>query len=288
MAPPRSRLIAMTVALGLVAVLGVVWLVDAALTGGGDTVSESTTNPAATFSRTGTAGTTGPDDPDAPGGDTPGDTTTGAGTASAGTQTTAGETPGGGRKSVHYNGLHLDGQADDDSGCLTLINKTATAITVDRVSFFVVTGPVKPAVRSDAAHCYEEGDELDPPCVSYRVIEGRACLAGAILPQGALPGKYLVRAVADISFVCDNTTVDPCDKVPSWNGPPPKPNNPVKVSGTASPKSGLDLNMSVEGTEPEPQPDSSPSSQYSPPTDNPPTSEVTPSPDTDSPSEPEE
>ncbi|MFF7191491.1 hypothetical protein ACFZAR_41375 [Streptomyces sp. NPDC008222] len=124
--------------------------------------------------------------------------------------------------------MHLDG-TPDDAGCVTIINKTSTIGVIESVSFTVVDGPEKAAVRSDAAaHCEPTGD---PPCQEVRVKTGYQCLAGAVLPSNAPEGDYTVQPAVHFRYVCVNAEDAPCNEVKDWKGPPPTAESPVEVSG---------------------------------------------------------
>jgi hypothetical protein len=282
MPPSRVRTGILAGLLGLVAVLGVVWLVTTATTDGERTSGDGTpTTSAAT--PTGTDTDTGTETGTGTGTDTGTGTGTATGTATAGGRTSDGDGDGdgedGGRKSIEVNGLRIDGTGMGD-GCMTFINKTATAATIESVSFAVVAQPpgaAQPAVWSDnGAHCYGEGDELDDPCDGYRLIEGGQCTAGAVLAQGAAPGEYTISGVAHYSFLCDNAEISPCnDERIDWGGRLPSPQEPVLVRGASEP---LTTPLDVPGG---PEPDGPPEP------DSPPTSESSPQPDAPPPVEPE-
>ncbi|MFD7018089.1 hypothetical protein [Streptomyces sp. NPDC059928] len=294
MAPLRTRSIVLAVVLGLCAVLGIVWLVRSATISGQNTAGEGTNNSSsagsgtdspggrtpdnggtssgATGSGTGSPGGRTPDNGGAssgatgsgtgsPGGRTPDNGGASSGATSQGTATPGSTTPGGGgRRAIHVNGVRLDGNRND-SGCLTVINKTSTAATIDSVSFEVADGPARPAVRSDdAAHCSPTGD---PACRALQLVEGRQCLAGAVLPADAPDGEYTVTAVVHYTYVCDNTQNSPCSEVPDWGGPPPTPQAPVQISGSSS-THVPQLTMVVGGTDTSPSPGSPSPSGTSP------------------------
>ncbi|MFE4870723.1 hypothetical protein [Streptomyces sp. NPDC056682] len=272
MAPLRTRPIVLAVVLGLCAVLGIVWLVRSATISGQNTAGEGTNSSSSTASGTDSPGGRTPDNggtssgatgngTGSPGGRTPDNGGASSGATSQGAATPGGTTPGGGgRRAIHVNGVRLDGNRND-SGCLTVINKTSTAAMIDSVSFEVADGPARPAVRSDdAAHCSPTGD---PACRALHLVEGRQCLAGAVLPADAPDGEYTVTAVVHYTYVCDNTENSPCSEVLDWGGPPPTPQAPVQISGSSS-THVPQLTMVVGGTDNSPSPDSSSPSGTSP------------------------
>lgn len=289
MRPTRARPIALAIILGLVAVLGIVWLVRSATIDGQNAADEGPvssvtgsngTDPNADSSTGTDAGTGAGTDPNA-GTSRPGDGSSSSPSASQGTSTAGNSTPGGetrnsGRRSIHVNGVHLDGNRNGP-GCLTIINKTATAGTVDSVSFTVAAGPATPAVRSDdAAHCSPTGD---PACRGIKLTEGYQCVTGAVLPPDAPAGVYTVTAVVHFTYLCDNTQNSPCNEVSDWGGSPPTSQNPVTVTGSSS-NNVPQLTMTVGGAAEEDPPE-----EISPPSDDPPDPDSPPSPDTQSPEE---
>lgn len=276
MPPTRARPIALAVILGLVAVLGIFWLVRSATIDGQNASDEGPVS-----SVTGSNGT----DPNARTGTDPGTGTgrsddgdssspsTSQGTSTAGNSTPGGETRKSDRRSIHVNGVHLDGNRNGP-GCVTIINKTATAGTINSVSFTVTAGPATPAVRSDdAAHCSLDGN---PACRGINLTEGDQCVAGAVLPSDAPAGEYTVTAVVHFTYLCDNAENSPCNEVPDWGGSPPTSQNPVQISGSSS-NNVPTLTMSVGGAA-----EDSPPDEFSPPSDDTPVPDSPPSPDTDS------
>lgn len=265
----------MATVLGLVAVLGAVWLVRSATTHNSENAAGAHRTADSAGTSIVTDGTTrGPADGttdatiDSDGDGTPDSRTTGSGAASQGTSTDGGGTPQGGRTprhgrpSVRLNGVNLQGSGNSE-GCVTVINKTATPAVIESVSFVVVDGPARPAVHSDNGdHCYRaEGDERDDPCLGLRLVEGRQCLTGAVLAPGARTGEYTVQAVVHSSFLCDNDKIDPCSDVKDWGGPPPTPQDPVRVRCSSTVKA-LRSTIVVGGTSP--SPDDSPPRGTSP------------------------
>ncbi|MGA4838074.1 hypothetical protein [Streptomyces sp. G45] len=233
----RTRLVVMATALALVAALGIVWLVRSATTDGGSAAGDGATSPATPPDGTASGAPTG--------------TTTSA--ASGGVTPDGDRTRTSGRRSIRVNGLRLDG-SDDGDGCMTVMNDTATTLTVEGISFTAAGIRARPAVRSDnAAHCGG-----GPRCDGARLPPDGDCRAGAVLAPNAPPGEYEITPLAQISYVCDNAERSPCDKVPDWGGPPPTPRDPVLVRGVDS--RAPELNVTVEETGPPP----SPSSPYSP------------------------
>ncbi|WP_329331650.1 hypothetical protein OG866_02500 [Streptomyces sp. NBC_00663] len=246
MATTRARPIALAIILGLVAVLGIVWLVRSATTDGENAADKGTVSSASASNGNGNGNGNG-NDPDPDGGIRGTDPGTGSGTdrqddgsssstsASQGTSATGSSTPGGethksGRRSIHVSGVRLNGNGDRD-GCATIINKTSRPLTVKSVSFAVSKGPAKPAVSSDnAAHC--SGD--NPTCLGATVQEGDQCDAGAVLPPGVPNGTYKITTTVDFTCVCVDPENDPCDKVTDWGGPPPTPQYPLTISGPAA------------------------------------------------------
>ncbi|MEV1177970.1 hypothetical protein [Nonomuraea sp. NPDC049784] len=243
--------------LGLVAILGIVWLVGVATSNGAEPVAGSGTN----------APAGGPDTPDGST-DTPDGSTDD--TPDQGTGTDDGQPPGGGstpqeaqnnRHSVHWNGVRLDGSPGDD-GCVTIINKTSTVATIESVSFTVESGPGHATARSAPGHCERTGDPL---CQGVRVLTGYQCIAGAIITGDASDRPYVIQAVVHYRYMCVNVEDPPCDEVHDWGGPPPTAETPVEVSGTTAnnvPKfefyiggSGTPDGEDNSDTSPEPAPD---------------------------------
>ncbi|MEW2116929.1 hypothetical protein AB0945_17370 [Streptomyces sp. NPDC005474] len=276
MTTSRTRLAVMATVLGLIAVLGVVWLVKSATTGGQKTTGSGTDTSAARSTATSDAtdgGTTGSGDTTGNttgntkgsgqptgnatgGGQTTGNTTgsgqtTGSATGGGGRTPGGGKTPGGDKRSISVNGLRIDGNGHND-GCVTFINKTATPARITGVSFTKTSGAGHPTISSDkAAHCDGQQDgDADPPCDGLRLIEGNQCQAGAVLGPGA-HGHYKVDAVASYTFVCDNAEIDPCDRASEAGGPPPSPQNPVSISGKSEP---LGTELDAGGTPPDTPP----------------------------------
>ncbi|MFI2436988.1 hypothetical protein [Streptomyces sp. NPDC018693] len=273
MAPsrPGTRPLVLAVVLGLVAVLGVVWLVRTATIDGENTSGEKSTSSAEATDGSDPTGGDTPEDGGRDGSASAGQTKA---TAGSGTPSDGGRTDGG-RRSIQVNGVRLDG-ARNDPGCLTVINKTATAGTIENVSFVVVGGPARPAVSSDnAAHCDKTGD---PPCRGVRLVEGGQCLAGAVLAANAPQGTYTVEAVVHYSYLCDNTENAPCtrEEIPDWGGPPPTPQSPVLVRGTSStnvPRLTMVVGDTDDDTSEEDSPTPSETTTSTPsPQDTPPTS----------------
>jgi hypothetical protein len=162
---------------------------------------------------------------------------------------------------------------------VTVINKTATPAVIKSVSFRMANGSKTPAIQSDnGAHCFPDDDPLDrdPPCDGLRLVEGKQCLAGAVVAPGTPPGEYRVEAVTDATFLCDNDQIDPCNYVKDWHGPPPTPQAPVLVQIPGFTSKRLQSTIVVEGTGPSPSEDSS-----SP--DIPSVPEISPSAEVDSP-----
>lgn len=275
MATMRARPIALAIILGLVAVLGIVWLVRSATIDGENTAGKGTVSSAAASNGNG-------NDPDADGGIGGNDTGPGTGTdtgsaaASQGTSATGSSTPDGGtrkdgRRSIHVNGVRLDGNPSG-SGCATIINKTSTPATFNSVSFTVASGPAKPAVSSDnAAHC----SNGNPRCLGARVQEGYQCDAGAVLPPGSPNGRYVITTTVNFTYVCVDPENSPCDEVKDWGGSPPTPQDPVVISGSTSNK--VPPVTIVVGGEPEDNPED----EVTPAPDTP--ENVTPSPEDDQP-----
>ncbi|SNX55701.1 hypothetical protein SAMN06272735_0127 [Streptomyces sp. TLI_55] len=243
MATTRARPIALAIILGLVAVLGIVWLVRSATTDGQNAADEGAVSPAAASHG---------NDPDPDGGiggtGTADDGGSSSGAASQGASA-GGDTHRSGRRSIHVNGVHLDGNGSGD-GCATIINKTSTPGTFNSVSFAVASGPAKPAVTSDnAAHCSAD----NPPCAGARVQEGNQCDAGAVLPPGVPNGTYVITTTVNFTYVCVDPANSPCDEVKDWGGSPPTPQDPVVISGSTS--NNVPPVTIVVGGEPEDNPD---------------------------------
>ncbi|MCQ9181070.1 hypothetical protein KMT30_18885 [Streptomyces sp. IBSBF 2953] len=264
MQPSRAQLGIMATLLGLVAVLGVVWLVRSATTDNQSSAgSDSTTGSADARSNAS--------------GDGDGDVTANGGRSRPGEASNGAD--GGGTKSSSQgekhkngpyvpNGVNLQGNGDRD-GCVTVINKTSTPAVIESISFVIVDGHGGTAVHSDnGAHCFNEpGDEKPgPPCQGLKLIEGDQCLTGAVLASNAKPGEYTVEAVVHTRFRCDNDKIDPCNYVKDWGGRPPTKKAPVDVRGSGTSGSPLRATIVVKGPDSEP-PDDSPSSKSPSPHD---------------------
>ncbi|MFG2571494.1 hypothetical protein [Streptomyces sp. NPDC048481] len=227
MQPSRARLGIMASLLGLVAVLGAVWLVRSATTDSQSTASsDGTTGSAQQSNATGDAD--GDADVTADGGRSrPGEASNGA----------DGHTPGGGKpgkggqRSVTYNGLHLDGDAHG-FGCLTVINGTGTTALIKNVSFRV--SPAASIHSDNAAHCHDGEGGNAPPCNGKRLAKDQGCLAGGVLAPDTPPDYYTITAVVEYDFLCDNVKITPCDVLKKRGGPPPTPRDPVRLVGTTS------------------------------------------------------
>ncbi|MFI9564130.1 hypothetical protein [Streptomyces rishiriensis] len=275
MQPSRAQLGIMATLLGLVAVLGVVWLVRSATTDSQSTASGDGTTGSAHGQSNGT-------------GDGDGDVTADGGRSRPGEASngTDGQTPGGGEKhkdGPHVpNGVNLQGNGDRD-GCVTVINKTATPAVIESISFVIVDGPRGTAVHSDnGAHCYNNpGDEKPgPPCQGLKLIAGYQCLTGAVLASNAKDGEYTVEAVVHTRFRCDNDKIDPCNYVKDWGGRPPTKKAPVDVRSSGTSRSPLRATIVVGGPDSE-APDDSPASKSPSPPDG-----VSPPPDVSPESQP--
>lgn len=212
----RARLGVMATVLGLIAVLGVVWLVRSATTGsqktsgsGATTTDSTATSDATDGGTTGSGKTTGSGE------------TTGSATGDGSRTPGGGKTAGGGGRSVSLNGLRLDG-GDDGNGCVMFMNTYGTAAHIESVSFTVThgpTGPGSPALRSDnAAHCPKTST-----CDGARLVKGGQCEAGTVFPSDAQAGEYTIDALATFTFLCDNATTEPCKHASKAGSPPPTP-----------------------------------------------------------------
>jgi hypothetical protein len=197
-----------------------------------------------------------PDDGSATG--TPGDSTGQGKDADGGQPAGDRSTPPGtrnNRRSVHWNGVHLDGSPGDD-GCVTIINKTSTVGTIESVSFTVQSGPGRATARSAPGHCDPTGDPL---CQGVRLRAGSQCLAGAIITGDASDRPYVIQAVVRFRYLCVNVEDAPCDEVRDWGGPPPTAEAPVEVSGqTSNNVPRFDYYIGDSGTSPEESPTPSP------------------------------
>lgn len=237
----RLRVLIMTGVLGLVAVLGIVWLVGAATGNGAEPLAGTGANVpgGGVESSRGSTGDVPDDSTDAPRGtpDDPGGSTGGLPGQDTGVDD---EQPLGrdstppasrnDRRSVNWNGVRLDGSPGDD-GCVTIINKTSTVGTIESVSFTVVSGPGRATARSAPAHCEATGDPL---CQGVRLRAGSQCLAGAIITGDASDRPYVIQAVVRFRYVCVNVEDAPCDEVRDWGGRPPTAQAPVEVTGTTA------------------------------------------------------
>ncbi|WP_327085281.1 hypothetical protein OIE66_23305 [Nonomuraea sp. NBC_01738] len=225
----RTRVLIMAGVLALVAVAGAVWLFAAA-TGGGSGGFDG-----------GTAGLGEPAAGEPGPAESPGDST--AESPEESTEETAGPdgratgqgvrptgsaVPQGGRRSVHWNGIHLDGSAGD-SGCITVINKTGMAGVIESVSFGVVSGPGRATVRLDASHCSNDGD---PVCGGARLRAGSQCMAGAVLSGTPSEEAYVLQPTVRFRYLCVDVVSSPCSEVGDWGGPPPTASAPVELTGT--------------------------------------------------------
>ncbi|MGW2614206.1 hypothetical protein [Streptomyces sp. NPDC001500] len=260
MQPSRARLGIMATLLGLVAVLGVVWLVRSATTDSRSTAGSDTASGSADGQSNASGHADGDGDVTADGGRSrPGEASNGAdggGSQSPGRGGKHGDGP------YVPNGVNLQGNGDRD-GCVTVINKTSTPAVIESLSFVIVDGPGGTTVHSDnGAHCYNEpGDEKPgPPCQGLKLIEGDQCLTGAVLASNAKDGEYTVEAVVHTRFRCDNDKIDPCNYVKDWGGRPPTKKAPVDVRGSGTSQSPLRATIVVGGHDSE-APDDSPSSK---------------------------
>ncbi|MFI7497762.1 hypothetical protein ACIBVL_04485 [Streptomyces sp. NPDC049687] len=300
MPPSRARLSVMAAVLGVVAVLGIVWLVRSATVDSGTSADHDATGSVGTRTGSGTH-----DDGTTASGTASGNGTSGGGTSTGG-ETAGdgerndggrndgetggdGETTDGGRRSLHVNGLHLDGDRGGE-GCLTVINKTGMTGTVDSVSFAVKSGPQGAAVRSDdGAHCsgdyHPEDDPNDrppPPCRAVRLPPSGRCLAGVVPAAGAKPGAYDVEAWVHVRYLCDDPENSPCSEI-HWGARPPTRQDPVLVISDTKcnvPQPSLDVGPSRDAP-PEPEPDDSPAPDSPPEPDSSPSPPSPPSPEND-------
>lgn len=281
----------MATVLGLIAVLGVVWLVKSATTGSQNTSGSGTDTSAAHSTATSDAtdgGTTGSGDTTGnttgsgqPTGNATGDgqttgNTTGSGQTSGSATGGGGHTPGGGKtpgeggRSIKVNGVRLDG-ANDHDGCVMFKNPYATTAHIESVSFSVTDGPEgpgNPALKSDnAAHCSRGSG-----CDGARLVTDGKCEAGAVLPSDAPSGDYTINAVAAFTFLCDNATTDPCKHALESGGPPPTPKNPVLLRASSS----MPTDAFGEGPEPGDSPPNNPPQPVNPPPGDTPTTPTAP------------
>ncbi|HLL37020.1 MAG TPA: hypothetical protein VK545_24745 [Streptomyces sp.] len=254
----RVRIGVLAAVLGLVAVLGVVWLVRSATTGGGGTSAERTNGTAEAGNGTGTGGDGGTgEDGDTgtgtDGGRTAEETGTDGGRTTDSDEDGGGDGGGdgdgdggdGGRRSISVNGVRINGSGTD--GCLSAINLTDVVATMESISFTVTAGPSKPTVRSDnGAHCPAVQQGYGRPCAGAQLQPNESCTAGAVLASNATRGTYSITAVATASFRCENSTSHPCDLVEDWEGSPPTPQNPVSIEGKTDPD--LTTTITRQGT----------------------------------------
>ncbi|MGV9381043.1 hypothetical protein ACWDRB_34865 [Nonomuraea sp. NPDC003707] len=248
MTPSRARMLIMAGILGLVAVLGIAWLAGIATGNGAEPMAGTGTNATADApdgsadapDADGSASdapdadgtTSGAPDDDSSATGAP-DGSTGQGKDADGQPTGDRSTPPGtrnNRRSVHWNGVHLDGSPGDD-GCVTIINKTSTVGTIESVSFTVQSGPGRATARSAPGHCDPTGDPL---CQGVQLRAGSQCLAGAIITGDASDRPYVIQAVVRFRYLCVNVEDAPCDQVRDWGGPPPTAEAPVEVTGQTS------------------------------------------------------
>ncbi|GAA3090323.1 hypothetical protein [Streptosporangium carneum] len=234
----------MTGILCLVAIVGIVWLVGIATGGGGKNMAgQGTTAPTTPILPNAPNTPVTPDTPTtltAPASPNTSTTATPYGTRTNGTRTngqgtqptassggTPSKTPQNGRRSIHWNGIHLDGSAGDE-GCITVINKTGTVGVIESVSFSVISGPGSATARPDVAHCDPTGD---PACDGIRLRAGSQCLAGAVLTGDASPNPYRLQPQVRFRYLCVNVEDSPCNEVREWQGPPPTAESPVEIHG---------------------------------------------------------
>ncbi|ELS53060.1 hypothetical protein STVIR_5977 [Streptomyces viridochromogenes Tue57] len=138
------------------------------------------------------------------------------------------------------NGPRLDG-SDDGNGCVRFMNTYGTVAQIQSVSFTVTHGPKKPALSSNnAVHCPKTVS-----CDGARLVQNGECEAGTVFPTDVPRGDYTINAQATFSFLCDNATTEPCKYALQAGGPPPTPENPVRISANSS----VEANIFVEGTE---------------------------------------
>ncbi|WP_248961167.1 hypothetical protein [Sphaerisporangium perillae] len=262
MATSRTRAIVMAGILGLVAILGVVWLVgvatggpgsstDAAGAGDGYAGDSSSSDPLATGTTDGSFSDDGPSP------------SSGVGPSSgAGPSSSAG--PRSQRRSIRVDGVRLDGNPTGD-GCATIINKTSAPAVMTNVTFTLKKSPAPVGLTPASSACDNGGD---PPCEGARVQEGDQCLAGVRLKGRPAPGEYLIGVNVSYRYTCTSVEDDPCN-YPSLRGVPMSPEDPVDVYGTTA-NNVPDIEIFVEGP---------PSPEASPPASGP--DEVSPPPATD-------
>ncbi|MEV4475880.1 hypothetical protein [Nonomuraea sp. NPDC049504] len=214
MASSRVRVIIMAGVLGLVAVAGIVWLVGVA-TGdpGGSPTGAGVNLPV--------------DDEDVPEQDVD-DVPPPAGEPTS--QERSQEKSRNNRRSVRWNGVRLDGSPGDD-GCVTIINKTSTAGTIESVSFEVRSGPGRAGARSAPGRCEPTGDPL---CQGVTLRPGSQCLAGAVITGEPSDSPYVIQAVVHFRYRCVNVEDSPCDEVQDWGGRPPTEQRPVEIRGATA------------------------------------------------------
>ncbi|MFF1548374.1 hypothetical protein [Streptomyces sp. NPDC058291] len=275
MQPSRARLGIMATLLGLVAVLGVVWLVRSATTDSRSTPRSDATSGSADAQSNASGHADGDGDVTADGGRSrPGEASNGA----------DGHTPGGGEKRKDGrpsvpNGVNINGSGQ--GGCAIVLNMEETPATVTSVSFKVTEAPgkQKPKLRSDnGARCHRVLYHEANPCDGLRLkaLEG-GCVAGVAALSNAEAGHYVVRGTLKATFLCDNVEKDPCKRVKDWRGPKPTQRHPVLITGEST---SLDTSIDVPGSKSS-SPDDSPSSRSPSPPDG-----VSPPPDVSPESQP--
>jgi hypothetical protein len=225
MATSRARVAVMAGALGLVAVLGVGWLVSVS-------TGHHPSQGASTGSQGGSIGSTGA----VPSNGDPGPPYV---------------RPTHRLRSIQVNGVRLDG-TPNESGCVTIINKTSVVAVFESVTFAAPAdaGPDVGVVPA-TSQC---GGEQDPPCVGARVPVGGQCVAGAKLTGNPRPGEYQLETRVRYRFSCTSKADTPCDD-PALTDIPMSPDSPVEVSGTSSSSQGTRvpaLSITVEGASPAP------------------------------------
>jgi hypothetical protein len=253
----------MAAVLGVVAVLGALWLVRSATHSGSSAPAGMTDSAVPDDSAmTGT------------GNNTHDSATTGTGNGTHDGGTTHNHS----RRSISANGPRLDG-ADQTGGCRVVVYHGDIPATVNGVAYRVTSSP-KPEIRAkNAAACG------GPPCDGKVFTSDQdSCYVGADLAPGVEAGTYTIAAEITYSFVCDDTEVRPCSGVENWKGPPPTPRDPVAVSVSLP----YEMSISVNGGGSPPAEDTSPSSTESAPAeDTSPSSDAPPSDSPASPASPE-
>jgi hypothetical protein len=221
MATSRARVALMVGVLGLVALLGVVWLFTTARS------RHSTQGAGNAGLQSGPVGS-----PGAMG--SPGAVASSGGQQSGGSQLGGDSAPPPAGpthrvRSIRVSGVRLDG-ADNGGGCVTIINKTSVPAVFSNIS---VTAPADAGagVVVDSAECQQR--QGDPVCAGAEVRPGSNCVVGARLTGNPRPGDYTLTVQVGYRYLCTSKADDPCN-YPELADVPMSAADPVEVTGTSS------------------------------------------------------